>query len=519
MKLIGFIPLALLASQLPAQEGLKGFDLAFEIGGEAQSDAFGKAVCGIGDIDGDLFGDFLVGADFYDSGVLDDAGAVYAYSGVDGSLLYRIDGTSKQGKFGGDISPTGDVDGDGIGDFIVGARFMDTGNARDSGAALVYSGATGDLIYQIQGTKTNTFFGISVAGIGDVNLDGVPDFAIGERGAVSSGGSNPGWVRLYSGSDGQAMFSFQADISGDLFGDEIAPIGDVNGDGAPDILVGAPGIGAAFLYSGADGTQIRVWDSFPAGSDAGSSMASIGDLNGDGLPDVLIGEPSHRNVYIYETGTGQLIGTLTQTVTYDKFGVAVSSAGDIDLDGKEDILVGANMASPAGTQTGCAFVYSSGTGFQLKRFDGKTNQGQYGASVAVAGDLNRDGLPDLIMGSKVGDFGGITDAGYIEAFLTKHYMTVTALNSAPGPVGIELAFADPDSRVAFFYGQPGSSTVPVPGCGPVDFDLASPFLDRIMLTGPTGRVNFVVQVPGIAVGWGIQVVNLEDCGLSNLLVL
>ena len=258
MKVLGLLAGALLVAQIPAQSGRRGFDRIYYLGGEENNDNFGKAVSSVGDINGDHRDDFLVGADFADGGGLEDSGSVFMYSGADGSLIFRLDGASKGDKFGGDISPSGDIDGDGILDFIVGARFADAAVAKDAGLAFVYSGATGDELMRFQGQTLNGFFGISVAGVGDTDLDGIPDFLIGSRGKVSSSGNLPGNAWLYSGADASLIRHTVGPSSGDLFGDEVSRLGDVNGDGAADYMVGAPGIHSIFVYSGLDGTLIQL---------------------------------------------------------------------------------------------------------------------------------------------------------------------------------------------------------------------------------------------------------------------
>jgi hypothetical protein len=516
MKVRGLLLGALLVAQLPAQTGLRGFDRLYHIGGEANKDNFGKSVCSVGDINGDHMDDFLVGADFAEGGGLDDSGSVFMYSGLDGSLVYRLDGASNGDKFGGDISATDDVDGDGVKDFIVGARFADAAVAKDAGLAFLYSGATGVELMRFQGQTLNGFFGISVAGVGDTNLDGAPDFLIGSRGKVSSSGNLPGNAWLYSGADSSLIRHTVGPISGDLFGDEVSALGDINGDGAADYMVGAPGVHSVYIYSGLDGTEIQLLDDFTGTSDAGTALSPISDLTGDGLPDILVGDPASRTVHIFESGNFNKIGELIQSSTYVEFGASVAPAGDIDQDGREDIFIGAQSASPTGTQTGSAFIYSSATGALLKRFDGDTSLGKFGCSVFPVGDLNRDGLPDVIIGSRLGDFEAISQPGYIEAYITKHYMALETDGQAPGAIQIVAKYAENLEVIAFFYGQPGTSNVPIPDCGTVQVDLSAPKLDRIHQAGPTGRVNFTIVIPAALVGWAIQGVNLTTCETTNV---
>ena len=516
MKFVGLITFAFLASHLHAQQGLRGFDLHLELGGESTKSNYGKAVSPLGDVNGDLVDDFLVGADFADGNGFVESGSVFLYSGADGSVIYRLNGAGDGDKFGGSISPSDDVDGDGIRDFIVGSRLADTGAASNAGQAIVFSGATGELIYRFQGTITNGFFGIAVAGVGDCDLDGISDFLVGSRGSLSS----PGSVFLYSGADGLLIRQINGSVSKGAFGDSVSAIGDIDQDGGADFLVGAPGANSVYIYSGNTGGLIRLFSSFSSGSDAGFAVAPIDDLSGDGLPDVLIGEPSAKTVHIYASNSGTFLGSVIGGSQHAEFGSSVISPGDVNLDGYADILIGAFDSVPSGgDNTGAAFLYSSVGGALLKQFNGDTDNGKFGSSVGYVGDVNRDNLPDFIIGSRHGDFQGIEQAGYADVYLTRHYLKLTIDGQVPEPLWLTAMYADPGHRVAFYYGFPGTSTGDFFDCTGVTFDLDIPRLSRIYQAGRNGKANFLIAVPPSATGRVVQALNMDNCEVSNPVTL
>jgi len=516
MKFFGLITFAFLASHLHAQQGLRGFDLHLELGGEFTKENYGKAVSPLGDVNGDLVDDFLVGADFANGNGYSESGSVFLYSGSDGSVIYRLNGEADGDKFGGSISDSDDIDGDGIRDFIVGARLSNTGSAAKAGQAHVYSGATGDLIFRFQGTLTNGFFGIAVAAVGDCDLDGVADFLVGSRGLLSG----PGKVFLYSGADGLLIRQINGTSSGDSFGDAVSAIGDIDQDGSADFLVGAPGINSTYLYSGSTGNLIRLFSSFSSGSDAGFAVAPIDDLSGDGLPDVLIGEPSAKTVHIYASSSGTFLGSIIGGSQHAEFGSSLVSPGDVDLDGYADILVGAWDSIPSGgDNTGAAFLYSSASGALLQQFNGDTDNGKLGSSVGYVGDLNRDKLPDFVIGSRHGDFQGVVQAGYVDVYLTRHYLNLTIDGQIPEPLWLTARYANPGDRVAFYYGFPGTSTGNFFDCNGVTFDLDIPRLSRIYQAGLNGKANFLIAVPPSAIGRVVQAMNMDNCEVSNPVTL
>jgi len=254
-------------------------------------------LAGLGDLNGDGIGDLVVGS-----------GVNYALvlSGVDGSLIWTLTSPSTPVRFGEVVGGGGDVDGDGIPDVIVGDIYSSFG-VRSGGAASVFSGATGLLLYEFGSTRKNAFFGAAVTIPGDIDLDGFDDVLIGAP-RDDRTPTGYGYAVVYSGKDGTILLSFEP-FEGNSYthypldwalGASLRGVGDTNGDGFVDLMIGAPnyvdgvGIGSALIYSGRDGSllyHIQDLSNF-ASSGFASALVPAGDLDADGLTDFIVTQPT-----------------------------------------------------------------------------------------------------------------------------------------------------------------------------------------------------------------------------------
>ncbi|MGH8575567.1 MAG: FG-GAP-like repeat-containing protein [Gammaproteobacteria bacterium] len=325
---------------------------------------FGSAVAGIGDVNGDGRADLLVGAPSQTVGGRADQGQAYVLSGADGRLLLTLNNPIAQAEtaFGAAVAGAGDVNGDGLPDLLVGAPEQNVGGSFNRGQAFVFSGADGRVLLTLdllESFRRNSGFGSAVAAAGDVNGDGAPDLLVGQTFEVDGG------VLVFSGADGSVLRTLDRPpgVEGVSFGEAVAGIGDVNGDGVPDLAVGAPftGVGGAFrqgrafVFSGADASLLRtldlpIPDSF---AELGNALSAAGDVNGDGVPDLLVGAPGQDRALVFGGADASVLLTLdTPSPDPGGFGEVVAGIGDVDRDGAPDFLVGA-------PRQGRAFVFVS----------------------------------------------------------------------------------------------------------------------------------------------------------------
>ena len=263
----------------------------YNLTGEAGGDAFGVAVNGADDVDADGYADFIVGATGHSTAGA-AAGRAYVYSGQSGALLYTKDGRNPGLNLGSACDGVRDVDHDGYDDFAVGA--MNAG-AGSTGRVYVYSGQTGQRLYTLRpGPNAVNMGRFFLNQVGDVNADGTPDIFTTDFSDTTSG-NNTGRAYVFSGVDGSVLHSIPGASSNQGFGIGQGWTGDVNDDGHDDFLVGAWlsrdavfNGGKAVLYSGADASVLRVWTGNIASDTFGFDAVGMGDVDQDGAADVLI---------------------------------------------------------------------------------------------------------------------------------------------------------------------------------------------------------------------------------------
>jgi hypothetical protein len=349
---------------------------------------------------------------------------------------HQFDGASGV-NFGLSVSDAGDVDGDGFDDVIVGASQANPGGLTWAGSAYVYSGANGALLWQFNGQAAYDFFGLSVSGAGDIDGDGFDDVIVGAWATSPGGIFRAGSAYIYSGANGALLWQFDGQAVENYFGQSVSDAGDVDGDGFDDVIVGAwaanPGglskAGSAYIYSGATGALLWQFDGQAADDRFGANLSGAGDVDGDGFDDVIVGANGANSggltgagsAYVYSGATGALLWQFDGQAAYDAFGASVSGAGDVDGDGFDDVIVGAYFASPGGrASAGSAYAYSGATGLLLGQLNGQAAHDNFGKSVSGAGDVDGDGFDDVIVGALLTNPGGLHFVGsaYIYSFAT-----------------------------------------------------------------------------------------------------
>ncbi|MFT5288562.1 MAG: hypothetical protein ACI8QS_000605 [Planctomycetota bacterium] len=375
---------------------------------------------------------------------LDDTQATYPIT-VD-PLLSSEDWSAESDQvgalFGFSVNGAGDVNGDGFDDVIVGAPFYDVAMS-DRGAAFVFYGSATGLSTAADWefvSSVSSKFGESVAGAGDVNGDGYDDVIVG-AGAHLSMGAAYCFHGSATGLSDTATWLVLGSVQNGAFGASVSGAGDVNCDGFDDVIVGAylsevdtSNEGLAFVYHGS-ATGLNLSPSWAGEGDQlnaffGGSVASAGDVNGDGFADIIVGAEFYSNdvtqdgrAFVYHGSADGIGETAAWTAEPDqllaRFGSSVSGAGDVNGDGYADVIVGSRLFDDGETDEGRAFVYhGSAAGLSTEEaWTAESNQpfASLGETVSGAGDVNGDGYSDVIVGARLFNGAG-PDTGRVYVF-------------------------------------------------------------------------------------------------------
>jgi|FLOH01.1.fsa_nt_gi hypothetical protein len=473
---------------------------------------FAHAVCKLGDLNADGVTDFAIGLPYLSTIGGTEAGAVQFFSGQTGLLLRTAYGSSAFGHFGQALAGLGDLNGDGIHDYLIAAPQEEKNGMLQAGAVWVFSGADGSQILHVDGTSSHGLFGFSVAGAGDLDGDQIEDFLVGAPGSSPNSNLGAGAAGVYSGSTGALLKTYFGAAAGDAFGYSVASAGDVNNDNFPDILIGAAATdvnfrsncGSAYVYSGFNGNLL--WHTDGANSDdyLGHAVAGAGDLNGDGYAEVILGAPGSDpqnlafagSAFVYSGATGSLLFRLDGVHATESLGAAVANAGDVDGDTINDILLG---APDANFQTGYAAIFSGVDGHLLHRRADAPWPSQLGFAVCGLGDLNGDGRAEVLIAAPhtmplaLGD-------GYVFIYGFDPYLTSnrSALSASLGgsvvfTLDFPIAFGNQRFRLLATNHGLGSTLlggiqIPLVASGPV-WDAMSAATPPAIFTQASGSLN------------------------------
>jgi Ca2+-binding RTX toxin-like protein len=490
----------------------------------ASGEAAGVAVASAGDVNGDGYDDFIIsssdstnGAAYVVFGMASGFPASLDLSTLDGTNGFKLSGAAAGDAAGPSLSSAGDVNGDGYDDVIIGVRYNDPNGSKSGASYVVFGKASGfaadlDLStlsgangFKLSGVTAGDRSGVSVSSAGDINGDGYDDLIVGAD-AADTPASNSGASYVVFGKDGG--FAANLDLStldgtngfklsgvaaSDSSGHAVASAGDVNCDGFDDLIIGARTANPNGSHSGAsyvvfgkaggfaanlnlftlNGTNGFKLSGVAAGDQSGFSVASAGDVNGDGFADVIIGAyfaaphgtlsgasyvvfgkasgfPANFNLSTLDGSNGfKLSGETAQ----DFSGFSVSSAGDVNGDGYDDLFIGAKNADPHGSNSGSSYVVFGQAGGFAANLDLSTLDGTNGFKlngvaandvsgfrVASAGDVNNDGFSDLIIGALGVDTNGSNSGA---AYIVFGHATTAASNvTFTGGPGVDTASGD-----------------------------------------------------------------------------
>lgn len=359
--------------------------------GERSGDQFGWIARSVGDVDGDGLSEFVTSAPTADS----SAGAVYLISPRRRSPLWKVVGHGAD-ELGTGVEAAGDVDGDGVPDIVAGAP----GGEQ----VLLLSGRDGRVIRRISGRAPGERFGQVVSGLGDVDDDGLADVLV--AGPLNSEhGAQAGQVYVVSGASGAILHTWAGTTPGAQLGQALA--GEVR-DGRVTVVAGAPGLpggGGALVWDG-----LRAEPRFTIRPDSaavqlgGSFVSLVGDVDGDGEPDIYASDwyDGSRGVltgkvYVHSGATGER--TLTLTGEGGGYGIGVADAGDIDRDGHDDLIVGAWQYDSLAASGGKLYLQSGKDGRTLGTVTGRVMGETLGFDATGLGDIDGDGIGDFLVTS------------------------------------------------------------------------------------------------------------------------
>ncbi|HSK51924.1 MAG TPA: FG-GAP-like repeat-containing protein [Clostridia bacterium] len=386
---------------LAADGFLEDVDVIAEVHGDAASGFFGWAVAELRDVDADGATDFILSDPARSTG-----GLAAVYSGATGAELWTVERPGPN-LYGYSIADAGDTNRDGTSDVLV-------GDISGNGSVELLSGADGSLLHRFAGLAAGDRMGTAVAGAGDVDGDGAADLLIGAGGVDTANGIDSGRVHVFSGDDHALIRAIDGPAPGEAFGSGTDLAGDLDVDGRPDFVVGArhadpKGNGAAYAVSSATGGILWRFTAPKTGEDLGSFfVAGLEDIDGDGTADVYAGDYADR---AHGQGTGRAFvlsgadGTPIHTWTgyRNKEGVGPGrEAGDVDGDGVQDLAVGHYTSSDGGRGAGKVVIFSGATGDALRTITSTTPRENLGFDTVGLGDVNGDGLPDLLVSAATG---------------------------------------------------------------------------------------------------------------------
>lgn len=482
----------------------------------ASGAAFGTSVAGIGDVNGDGIGDLILGAPGLDK--------VLIISGKDRSVIRTVgdpDGLSKY-QFGFSVIVVGDWDGDGVDDFAVSAPGVPGAVPLPCvlppckpnpqwGRVFVISGATGALIKRFEPPEETLQFGYAMASLGDINGDGKPDLAVGAPVLTNSVGR----VYALSGADGSQIWKATESGAGlsqtqpiASFGATMAALRDITGDGKSDLVVGAPFhddgtgklAGAAFVLSGSDGSQIRshVPPQLATENRFGVSVTDIGDQNGDGKDDYMIGDSKASKVHLFSGADGSSLGVITSRQLNDSFGFAAATVSDFDGDSKVDFWISAPDIDHV-------YLMNSAGTLLLDVPEPLIGNKSFGHSLSSTKDLGGDKGLDLLVGAPAEVSG--SGAAYlvtvrVDKPVAKAGADQTIECNRGGTVTLDgSASSDPDGEpITFAWKQVSGATVSLTISGArATFTAAPPGVYEFQLTvtdtnGASASDNVVVTI-------------------------
>lgn len=402
-RFAGFLP-EVVADERPFVENI---EVIHTWTGERPGNQFGWVVCSPGDIDGDGVKDAWIGAPLFR---VDEVihGKAYLYSGRTGKLLLERTG-GELDYFGASVASAGDVDADGVLDLLVGLPRMQYESGK--GKVQVISGADGELLFEVEGTNDGDWFGSQVWGPGDLDGDGHDDVIVGAPQDHTTA-LTAGRVAGYSGASGEMLFELHGDLIGGRYGSAVTGL--VDGETRMLVVGSMNGTdtrrGRVFVYRFEGAKPELAFEIEADGSSVNFGrgyLSILADQNGDDVPEIEVGDFENKSegsdrspsgaAFVYSGADGARLLTLSGQVAQEGFGSGHPPCGDVDGDGVDDLLIGAWLNSEGAEYGGRAYVLSGADGSVLRTFTSRVAREHLGYGTVGMGDVNGDGRPDFLV--------------------------------------------------------------------------------------------------------------------------
>ena len=453
--------------------------------------------------------------------------ALFDLATLNGANGFAVNGLASNNFLGDSVRGAGDINGDGVQDLVIGAQGVTPGGLTDQGSVYVLfgkpsgwpasfdlttlNGLNGFTVVENSGTALN-FLGVSVSGAGDINGDGVQDLVMGAYGASPDGytsqgavyvlfGQPSGWFSTFplTSLNGTNGFLVHVPLTSEELGFSVSGAGDLNGDGVSDLVMGAPFASSSGTYSGSaytlfgkasgwsstfdlttlDGTNGFVMNGLASNDNLGISVSGAGDINGDGVKDFIVGAQNASPGGLTYAGSAYVVfgkssgwsSTFDLTTlngangfvvnglaVNDQLGSSISGAGDINGDGVQDLVIGAQGISTAYILFGKASGWPAS--FDLTTLIGTNGfkvNGLAGCSVSGIGDINGDGVQDFVLGAASASPGGQTDSGsaYVVYGQASGWPSSFDLTTLNGANGFMLNGLRPNDQLGYFVSGAG----------------------------------------------------------------
>ncbi|MAG56792.1 MAG: hypothetical protein CMJ83_10915 [Planctomycetes bacterium] len=380
--------------------------------GAAAVDQVGRTLLLLPDVDGDQRADYATGSPFRAAVAGPLAGVVEIRSGATGVVLLTLQGDTSGERFGSSLAAT-DVTGNGAVEILVGAPLYDGAAGVATGRVTAWSLPAGNPILTVEGVGAGDRFGSALCTLADLTGDGRKEFAVGAPLSDGTGGANVGRVTVHSSSTGTELGAFEGAMADDRLGTSLANLGDIDADFMNEIAAGAPFFDGP---AGVDAGRVYILTSFAAmtgsidgltaGENFGSSIAGPGDLDADGRPDLVVAADAATTaagtfagrVDAFSGSTLAALWSREGTEAGARFGSSVAGGGDQDGDLRAEVVAGARLHDgTSGFDAGRVALLSPLDGSELFAVEGPAAFGQYGFAVAGGGDLDFDGRPDSLV--------------------------------------------------------------------------------------------------------------------------